>query len=204
LLWAKKDFSAIEQWEKGIEMDPGFSGNYYNAALYYFYAKDKVWSLLYGEIFVNMESLSERGAAMREQLLQAWKEKLFADADLMKGEEKNKSEFAKAYLQTMSKQSSLANKGINVETLTMIRTRFILDWYANYASKFPLRLFDYQRQLLEEGMFEAYNQWLFGPAEDLAAYDAWSKTNNDKYEAFTKFQKNRIFRMPAGQYYQAN
>jgi len=58
--------------------------------------------------------------------------------------------------------------------------------------------------LLEEGMFEAYNQWLFGPAEDLAAYDAWSKTNNDKYEAFTKFQKNRIFRMPAGQYYQAN
>ncbi|HEY6063354.1 MAG TPA: tetratricopeptide repeat protein, partial [Chitinophagaceae bacterium] len=26
LLWAAKDFSAIEQWEKGIEMDPGYSG----------------------------------------------------------------------------------------------------------------------------------------------------------------------------------
>jgi tetratricopeptide (TPR) repeat protein len=109
LLWAKKDFSAIEQWEKGIEMDPGFSGNYYNAALYYFYAKDKVWSLLYGEIFVNMESLSERGAAMREQLLQAWKEKLFADADLMKGEEKNKSEFAKAFL-AGDEQTSFAGR----------------------------------------------------------------------------------------------
>ncbi|MBD0286731.1 MAG: tetratricopeptide repeat protein [Flavisolibacter sp.] len=54
LLWARKDFSAIEQWEKGIREDPGFAGNYYNAALYYYYTKEKVWSLIYGEIFVNM------------------------------------------------------------------------------------------------------------------------------------------------------
>ena len=162
LLWATKDYSAINQWEKGIQLDPAYSGNYYNAALYYFYTKDKVWSLIYGEIFVNMESLSERGVAMKQQLLQGYKEKLFAEADLMKGEEKNKSEFAKAFLQTMGKQSSLANKGITTETLTMIRTRFILDWYTANASKFPLRLFDYQQQLLKEGMFEAYNQWLFG------------------------------------------
>jgi len=204
LLWATKDYSAIDQWEKGIQVDPAFSGNYYNAALHYFYTKDKVWSLIYGEIFVNMESLSQRGLSMKQQLLKSYKEKLFADADLMKGEEKNKSEFAKAFLQTMSKQTSIANKGITPETLTMIRTRFILDWYANHAARFPLRLFDYQRQLLQEGMFEAYNQWLFGAAEDIAAYDNWSKLNSDKYEAFSNFQKNRVFRMPAGQYYHAN
>ena len=204
LLWAKKDFSAIEQWEKGIEMDPGFSGNYYNAALFYFYAKDKVWSLLYSEIFVNMESLSERGAAMREQLLQVYKEKLFADADLMKGEEKNKSEFAKAFLQGMSKQSSLAGKGINTEVLTMIRTRFILDWYEKNAAKFPFRLFDYQQQLIREGMFDAYNQWLFGATENLAAYDNWTKTHAEEYNGFNAFQKSRVFKMPVGQHYQAD
>ena len=204
LLWSTKDFTAIDQWEKGIQLDPSFSGNYYNAALYYFYTKDKVWSLIYGEIFVNMESLSQRGIAMKQQLLNSYKEKLFADADLMKGEEKNKSQFAKAFLQTMGKQSSLANKGITTETLTMIRTRFILDWYQSNATKYPLRLFDYQQQLLKEGMFEAYNQWLFGTVENLAAYDSWSKTHTDQYEAFTNFQKNRVFRMPAGQYYQVN
>ena len=204
LLWATKNFSAIDQWEKGIQVDPAYGGNYYNAALYYFYTKDKVWSLVYGEIFVNMESLSQRGLAMKQQLLKVYKEKLFADADLMKGEEKNKSEFARAFLQTMAKQSSIANKGITAETLTMIRTRFILDWYTANAAKFPLRLFDYQQQLLKEGMFEAYNQWLFGAVEDLAAYDNWSKTHTDQYEAFNNFQKNRVFRMPAGQYYQVN
>ncbi len=204
LLWAEKDFSAIQQWEEGIKVDPAYGGNYYNAALYYFYAKDKVWSLIYGEIFVNMESLSERGAAMKQQLLQAYKEKLFADADLMKGEEKNKSEFAKSFLEGMGKQASLANKGITTETLTMIRTRFILDWYSTKAAKFPFRLFDYQRQLLSEGMFEAYNQWLFGPSENLAAYDNWTKTHPDEYNGFSAFQKTRVFRMPPNQYYQVN
>jgi tetratricopeptide (TPR) repeat protein len=98
LLWAKKDYSAIDLWEKGIENDPAYGGNYYNAALYYFYTKEKVWGLIYGEIFVNMESLSQRGAALKEILLKGYKEKLFISPDLMKGEDKNKSEFAKAFL----------------------------------------------------------------------------------------------------------
>lgn len=202
LLWAIKDFSAIDQWEKGIEVDPASAGNYYNAARYYFYTKDKVWSLVYGEIFVNMESLSERGAAMKALLLQAYKEKLFTDPNLMAGEEKNKSEFAKAFLRTMDKQNSLTTRGLNVETLTMIRTRFILDWYNANAARYPFRLFDYQQQLIREGMFEAYNQWLFGPVENLAAYDNWTKTHAEQYTNFNTFQKSRVFRMPAGQYYQ--
>ena len=204
LLWATKDFSAIKQWEEGIRSDPGYGGNYYNAALFYFYAKDKVWSLIYGEIFVNMESFSERGAAMKQMLLQGYKEKLFADPDIMKGEEKNKSEFAKVFLQSIGKQSSLTSKGITTETLTMIRTRFILDWYENNAAKYPFRLFDYHRQLLQEGMFNAYNQWLFGASENVAAYDNWTRTHAEEYNGFTAFQKSRIFKIPAGQYYQVN
>lgn len=202
LLWAAKNFSAIEQWEKGIQIDPGYSGNYYNAALYYFYTKDKVWSVIYGEIYVNMESLSERATAMKQLLLDAYKQKLFADADLTKGEEKNKSEFAKAFLTTIGKESSIASKGITTETLTMIRSRFILDWYQTYAGRYPFKLFEYQRQLLQDGMFEAYNQWLFGTVENLAAYDNWVKAHPDQYEAFKKFQGNRVFKLPVGQYYQ--
>ena len=203
LLLARKDYSAIDLWEKGIEIDPAFGGNYYNAALYYFYAKDKVWSLIYGEIFVNMESLSQRGAAMKELLFKGYKEKLFKEANLMKGEENNKSPFAKAFLTGMDKQSSLVSKGVTTASLTMVRARFILDWYETNASKFPCRLFDYQQQLLREGMFDAYNQWLFGTVENLTAYDSWTKTHTDEYKNFVTFQKTRVFRVPAGQYYQA-
>jgi Tfp pilus assembly protein PilF len=202
LLWAVKDFTAIQQWEKGIQADPSFSGNYYNAAQHYFYSNDKVWSLIYGEIFVNMESMTERGAAMKKMLLDAYKEKLFREADLLKDIDKNKSEFSKAFLNSMNRQVALTNNGVTTEVLTMVRTRFILDWYANNAVKYPFRLFDYQQQLLREGMFEAYNQWLFGTVENLTVYDNWTRMNNEKYAAFSNFQKSRIFRMPAGQYYQ--
>lgn len=202
LLWSTKDYAAIDKWEKGIEVDPAYGGNYYNAALYYFFVKDKVWSLIYGEIFVNMESLSERGAAMKQLLLQGYKEKLFADVDLMQGQEKNKSEFARTFLETMNRQASLANQGLTTEVLTMIRTRFILEWYNQSAAKFPFKLFDFQQQLLKAGMFNAYNQWLFGPNENLAAYENWTKTHAEEYKSFENFQKSRVFKMPAGQYYQ--
>ncbi len=201
LLWDNKDYSAIEQWEKGIQVAPSYAGNYYNAAAYYFFTKDKIWTLIYGEIFVNMESLTERSTDMKRMLLSTYKEKLFAD--LNNKDDKKQSEFAKAVAETYNKQSTLTAKGITIETLNMIRTRFILDWFASYGSRFPFKLFDHQQQLIREGMFEAYNAWLFGPVENLAAFDQWTKTNSDAYAKFTYFQKGRVFKMPQGQHYQS-
>ncbi|MCG2613853.1 hypothetical protein LZZ85_06155 [Terrimonas sp. NA20] len=201
LLLSAHNSTAIDMWEKGIQADPGYGGNYYNAALYYFSTEDKVWSIVYGEIFINMESLSQRGAAMKELLLKAYKEKLFSQATLQKDIDKTKNEFAKAFLTIMNKQLSLTNKGVTVESLGAVRSRFILDWYNTYSTKFPYKLFDYQQQLLQSGMFEAYNQWLFGPVDNLASYDSWTKSHADQYETFKKFQANRVFRMPQGQYY---
>lgn len=199
MLWSKNDNNAINMWEKGIEMAPSYPGNYYHAATYYHYTKDKVWSLLYGEIFVNMEYLTERATEVKKLLLNAYKEKLFLDRDAPA--DKKSSPFAKAVLETFQKQESLTGKGLTVETLTMIRTKFLLDWFARYGDKHPFFLFDYQRQLVREGMFEAYNQWLFGPVDNLASFDQWTKTNSDKYKKFSTFQRNRVFKMPTGQYY---
>jgi tetratricopeptide (TPR) repeat protein len=202
LKWAKKETDAIELWEKGIKEDPSYAGNYYNAALFYYYTKDKVWTLVYGEIFVNMESLTERAASMKGLLLSAYKEKLFADADILADQGgKNIDPFAKSFLETMGRQANLVSRGINAEVLTMIRTRFILDWYKNNSAKFPFRLFDYQQQLIREGMFDAYNQWLFGMADNLPAYENWTRTHNEAFQKFTNFQMGRIFKIPQGQYY---
>lgn len=199
MLWSKSDDGAIRQWEKGIEMDPSYAGNYYHAATYYHDTKDKVWSLIYGEIFVNMEYLTERATEVKKILLRDYKEKLFLNREA--DAEKNPSPFASAVYETLQKQASLTAKGLTVETLTMIRTKFILDWFNKYGDKFPFRLFDYQRQLIREGMFEAYNEWLFGPVDNLAGFDLWTRTHADLYKQFTTFQRNRVFKMPPGQFY---
>jgi tetratricopeptide (TPR) repeat protein len=199
LLWIQKDFSAIKQWEKGIEMDPGFAQNYFNACKYYYFTTDKIWSIIYGEVFLNIDPLNASTPEIKNILLEGYK-KLFADADLEKSNNE-KNPFTIAFLKTMNKQSSVATGGINAETLSMIRSRFILDWYNNYATKFPFKLFEWQRQLLQNGVFDAYNQWIFAAAQNLPAYQNWTTTHSQEYNELTRFQKNRIFKVPAGQYY---
>jgi len=199
LLWAQKDNEAVKQWEKGIESDPNFSKNYYNASKFYYQNANRVWSIVYGETFLNMDPLNIRAPEMRTILLESYK-KLFIEMDLNQ-ESKDKSKFSEAFLTIIKKQSVVASSGLNPESLTMIRTRFILDWFQEYAAKFPTRLFEYQRQLLEEGMFDAYNQWIFGIAQNLTAFQAWTKTHAAEYNEFSSFQKGRIYKVPSGQYY---
>lgn len=197
LQWEQKDFEAIRQWEKGIEMDPSYSKNYYNAARYYYMSTDKVWGLIYGEIFINMEPLSSKAPEIKQLLLDGYK-KLFSTATLSTGKDKNL--FVNNYLKSMQAQSGLAAAGINAETLSMIRTRFVLDWFEN-NEPLPYRLFGYQQQLLKEGLFEAYNQWLFQSSQNLSAYQAWINTHTEEYNAFLTFQKGRVFKVPTKEYY---
>jgi len=199
VLWTKSDFNAIKQWEKGIENDPGFAGNYYNASKYYYFTTDKVWSLIYGEIFINIDPKNAYTPEIKNILLEGYK-KLFAEADLEKSN-KDKNSFVVAFLKTMNKQSSLASTGINAESLTMIRTRFILDWDANYAAKFPFRLFDVHRQYIGEGLFDAYNQWVFATAQNLPAYQAWTNEHSKEYNELNRYLQGRIFKLSSGQYY---
>lgn len=196
---ADKNFDAIKNWEKGIEMDPNYSRNYYNAAKYYFFTTDKVWSIIYGEMFINMEPAGRNTAEMKQILLDGYK-KLFTDANPSQNN-KDKSAFVKQYLRLMTNQTTVASAGINASSLAMIRTRFILDWFADKDAKMPFRLFNYHSQLLKEGMFEAYNQWLFGAAENLSAYQSWISTHTQENDAFMALQKGRIFKVPAGEYY---
>jgi Tfp pilus assembly protein PilF len=199
LLWDQKNYDAIKQWEKGIEMDPSYSRNYYNAARYYYLSTDKIWGLLYGEIFINMEPLSSKAPEIKQLLLDGYK-KLFAETNLEKSVP-DKTPFVKAIVKEMGNASSVAAGGISTETLTMIRTRFIISWFENADPKFKYRLFSYQQQLLREGLFDAYNQWIFGSVQNLGAYQAWVNTHPTTYEEFLAFQKGRIFKVPAGEYY---
>lgn len=199
LLWSTQDYSAINLWENGIKAEPSFPGNYYNAARYYYLSKDKIWSIIYGEIFINIESYSSRTAEMKNILLDSYK-KLFSTPDLL-ADTKGKSKFEIAFLTAMNKQNSIVVRGINAETLTMIRTRFILNWYKDYAARFPFYLFDMQKNMLENGLFQAYNQWIFGASQNLSAYQHWISTHDEEYKEFLEYLKDRRFAISGEQYY---
>lgn len=193
---------AIETWQKGMQVAPSYGGNYYNAAVYYYkQPDDKIWAIVYGEIYANMESLNPKANSIKKMVLDAYKQKLFMSNNLKAEAEKTKNPFVKAVIETFAKQSGISAQGITPESLAMIRTRFILDWNTAYAQTYPFRLFDYHQQLMKDGLFDAYNQWMFGPVNNQGDFEKWVGSHKDEYDKFTAFHTSRIFKMPAGQTY---
>ena len=214
LMFLKLYEGGMGSWLKGIEKDPNFPGNYYNAARAYSYTKDPVWTIIYGEVFINLESYTERTAEIRTLLIDAYK-KLYNDPTIMtkamadvederKSKHKSAAEFADSYKASMGKQVQVVMAGIDPETLVMLRTRFLLDWYNFSGIKFPYALFDYQRSLLKQGLFEAYNQWIFGPVSNQSAFKAWTGLHKQEYDAFIQYQRNHPLKLKADEYYNDN
>ncbi|MEP6512336.1 MAG: tetratricopeptide repeat protein [Parafilimonas sp.] len=192
---------AIKLWEKGIEVDPNISGNYYYASKYYAKNGNIIWGLLYAELFINIESLTKRTTEIKAQLFNGYK-KLFENRNDIAALKTSDSPFGNAVAETFSRLTEVMKNEPAPETITALRTRFILDWYAHNTKKFRFRLFDYQRQLLQDGYFDAYNQWIFGEAASEDKYSIWVYTHDEDMQAFQKLQHTLLFKVPAGQYYE--
>ena len=214
LLYKEKKYQdALRTWVNGIMVDPSFAGNYYNAARMYYYSKDNTWSIIYGEIFINLESFSQRTAEMRGILLASYK-KLFDNPQLLtsgldgpapKTREESASEmdFRTAFLQILTRQAGVIATGITTENLIMLRTRFLLDWESRYIDQFPFALFSYQQQLARQGLFEAYNQWIFGPAANAAQFRNWMNLHKDRYEELSQYMGDHPLKPVLDQAYNA-
>ena len=80
--------------------------------------------------------------------------------------------------------SIIAVKEIDLSSLDDIRTGFIESYFKSESDKtYPNILFDFHKELIEKGHFEAYNHWvLMMGAED--EFTEWNKENSEKWENF--------------------
>ncbi len=207
LIAAKEPDRAEKLWEKGIAVDPNNSSNYYFLSRQYAEKGNLIWSILYAEMFLNMESFTARSTEIKNLLLDQYKKFYISGYKVPEPESANKKKknntvlFSNAVAEILNKQQAQVSYGITPETLTVIRTRFILDWYEKYGAKFPFKLFEHQKQLLQEGMFEAYNFWLFGPAANLRTYQTWQQFHQQELNTFLAFIRSKVFKIPEGQQY---
>lgn len=201
MLAPKNEGDAVKLWESGVAADQNHSSNYYFLARHYAQKNEYIWSLLYGEMFLNMESFTARSTEMKNLLLEQYKKFFISGYQKPAADPKKPVAFTTAVADVLQKQQSQVSFGVTPETLTIIRTRFVLDWYNQYGDKFPFRLFEHQRQLLQEGLFEAYNHWLFGPAANLRAYQTWQQYHQDDLNEFLGFIRSKVFKIPEGQQY---
>ncbi len=191
---------AIKLWERGIQQDPNNSNNYYYAARYYSQKGRPLWAVIYSETFVNIESLTQRTVEIKDILLSNYR-KLLSTTQLQAMAQSG-SAFEKAVANTYSKYTGMYNDELTPEVLTAVRARFILDWYPNGTSPYAFRLFEHQRLLLQQGLFDAYNQWLFGASASTSAYQFWTGNHAQEMKDWQTYLRSVVYKIPAGQYFQ--
>ena len=196
--------AAIQQWEKGIQADANYSSNYYYATKYYADENNIFWSIIYGEIFINIESLTARTAEIKTLLLNNYKLLITgkSNINILKT---SGSDFEKAVATALNAaMESGTSDNIIPDMITAFRSRFIINWNAAAAIKYPFHLFDFLTQLMRDGLFDAYNQWIFGAIINKDRYDNWIYTHDEEMQNFTQLQRNVLFKMPPEQYYAHN
>lgn len=207
--YRKKYNEAIELWEKGVQVDPKFPSNYYWLGKVFSYTDEKVWSAIYGEIFMNLERGSKRTEEMSKILYDTYK-----SAINIKSSTEGSANFSKNLVMSMPSDGGeiklpfamhygiamtmgisfnlIANKKeVNIDFLADLRKNFLSTWYEKTLPKdYPNVLFDYQQKISEKGHLEAYTYWLFMKGNE-EEFNKWmeDKDNSAKYEAFIAWYK---------------
>lgn len=200
---------ALAYYEKGIQVAPAFSSNYYWASRIYCSSSEKVWGMLYGEIFINLEPNTKRTAEISKLLYDTYKQSIqftsdtsmnvsFSKHAVMTVSELDKGKDMKLPFGTFVYEVTLltsivGEKKIDLASLNRIRTNFVDFYHQNKNNtKYPNILFDYQEQLVTAGHFEAYNYWLLSKGEE-ATFSQWRKDNKTKWDAFVDwYNENQL------------
>jgi tetratricopeptide (TPR) repeat protein len=198
----KRVREVIGYWEKGIEVEPAFESNYYYLAKYYARTGEKLWTVLYGEIYLNIASNTKRRDEISKLVYDTYNLALFSPEDSLfkvsfsdinvvsDSSDKKNIPFEMAFQQTIYEASKpyflLKTSTLAIDDIIKIRHNFILLWYKkNYNKQFPNIIFDWQKLNADHGNFEAYNYWLLDMG-NLSDFNKWLDSNRDKFNKFIK------------------
>lgn len=208
---AKKEFyNALWYYERGIEADPAFASNYYRAAKLYFTSIEKVWGMIYGEIFVNLERNTQRTAEISKWLYETYKTQVQFVNDtsitlnfsqnawidgpgIKKDTGVKKTPFGTGVYQPLLKAAIDSEKSIDINSLSRIRTRFLEQYFkSDTYLTYPNALFDYQYKVSKAGHLDAYNHWIL-MEEKSPEFRKWIAANAAKWDKFMGwFRDNTI------------
>ena len=218
--WNKKEYDkALPCYEKGIEVDPKFSSNYYRATKIYCNSTEEVWGMIYGEIFINIERNTNRTAEISKLLYDTYKSEIkfinntsrsvsFASFNVnnLTDQSKMKLPFGVGVYEPTLMFSIVGVNTINIETLNSIRSAFIDNYFKNGHDKtYPNVLFNYQKQVKDAGHIEAYNHWILMKGDE-DEFEKWYSENEEKWNKFVQWftdnglkidEQNKFF---SGQY----
>ncbi|MBP9096988.1 MAG: tetratricopeptide repeat protein [Ignavibacteria bacterium] len=201
---------ALKYFEKGIEVAPMHPSNYYWASMLWATSKNSVWSLIYGEIFLNLEKNSNRTEQISKMMFEVYKKGYaiedtviktsFVDNNIYINQSVSEKEQSNQMLSSIStiavfeigmRLAAVGEKKIDINSLNRIRTNFLYNYFAKPENKdFAGVVFDYQKKVQDAGFLEAYNYWILLDG-DKQNEQVWQSKNEELWDKFIVwFDKN--------------
>lgn len=181
--------SAVKNWEKAIEADPGFSSPYYQLAHLFSYTTEKIWTLIYGELFMNLERKTKRTLEISKLMYDVYKNNISYNGDKISVQFSKVSMpgtmgFSVSYELITTLSLIKLEKKVSISYLNKLRTNFSNIWDSSKpAEKYDVALFKWHKKLIDNGYFDAYNYWLFN-AGNPEEFKKWHKENETKFSEF--------------------
>ncbi|MEX6688541.1 tetratricopeptide repeat protein [Danxiaibacter flavus] len=199
---------ALTYYEKGIEVDPAYPSNYYWAAKIFCGSSERVWGMIYGEIFMNLERNSKRTAEISKLLFDTYQKAIVLKSDtsisvsFSKNNTINASDllsgnfklpFGTGCYEMVTIMAVAGFKSVDLNTLDSIRTGFVTFYFnGNKFSKYPNVLFDYQQKIKNAGFLDAYNHWILMKGDE-AGFLKWQDENKARWMEFINwFDENKL------------
>jgi len=208
----KKYDEAIQTYQKGISVEPKYPSNYYRLAKLYLNSADKTPGLIYGEIFVNLERTTNRTKEISEKLFEEYKNSVvyengeWKQLNLCKQMSMNPKDTKLPFCMVFGKHFILGllnsnSNQINLDSLSKIRQEFLKSYLKQDYKDYPNILFEYQKQMTDNEIFDAYNHYIFQMGAKTEFAD-WLKTNEESYNKFVEwYTKNENIINPTKENY---
>jgi tetratricopeptide (TPR) repeat protein len=199
---------AVRFWESGVIAAPGFTSNYYWLAKYYASTTERVWAVMYGEMFINLERNTERTQDISDILNKVYRSSVtlkdsvgieigFTKSIVINPAPGDKLPFEHVFQTTMNKAAdSLYRSGIDsigYNEICSLRGLFLFYWYnTGNAGNYPNILFEWIHNFPEPSYLECYHRWLFLKGNE-SQFQVWYYAKPEIYGAFVKwFKKNPL------------
>jgi hypothetical protein len=188
-----------EMEEKALK-DYSQAGSYEVLATSFGNTTEKVWAVIYGEVYCNLSPDSERVSRVGSLVYQWYEGSLSRQGNGLSANltENAQSSTKQVPFESLFEQSFLMGavsvKGdfppLSIQVLTAIRKNQLSLW--NQKKLPETELVRRQEAILSAGHFEAYNYWLFKGAR-ADEFSEWIKRHQDQFQAWLDWQNKNKF-----------
>lgn len=216
-LQQEKYNEAVTNYIRGTEVDPMYSSNYYRLALVYLSSTDKLSGIIYGELFVNIERTTNRTIEISELLFETYKKSItfkddgaetdFCDIIIDARSMPDPDNITLPLCGIFGKHFILATLGeseVTLASLANMREKFLNSFFEEDYKDYPNVLFEYQKDILDAGHFEAYSHYIFqmGASDE---FETWKNNNEEKYSDFVAWytKKKNVIDITTKNYFSA-